>query len=332
MRVITMWIAKPLNALNDQEIIAWQALEPYLPLAQTLAWGRAIQAVAGQVFLIFNPEEKVGGLVFVGSENRDHFECVNGPHLHWDNAEAIPRQLATFAMAVSRLNPKFKSLSLRPRWVQGEGEERVPLLPIPLFKQTQAATWIVPLQNSSDAQFQFLSRRLQRTLKLTQKAGVEVFWEKVTLDRLAPFVNGLRKFGASHYFTVPPQTWFNALTQTASLPGLGFWLATAQKKISDSTVAFSQLLVCIHGDTAHYLFGYEQRPVELKSSISTSAAAHWEALERCREAGLKKYDLNGYILDVQPDNPYYGVCQFKAQFSGHAICYDVPEFLIQSGL
>ena len=82
-------------------------------------------------------------------------------------------------------------------------------------------------------------------------------------------------------------------------------------------------------DRGHYLFGYEKRISPLRSAISTAASAQWEALMHCASAGIRKYDLNGYVVDAERDHPYYGVCQFKKQFAGQVIKYEIPEFLIQ---
>ncbi|MEO5969717.1 MAG: hypothetical protein ABIQ95_07290, partial [Bdellovibrionia bacterium] len=114
-----MWIAKPIAQLSENEQIQWEKISER-PLSQTLAWARAINAVSGKAYLVFSPEEKVGGIIFgmpVTSNSNDErirFECINGPLLNWDNSEMAPRQLATFALATSKLEPNFHSLSLRP--------------------------------------------------------------------------------------------------------------------------------------------------------------------------------------------------------------------------
>ena len=83
------------------------------------------------------------------------------------------------------------------------------------------------------------------------------------------------------------------------------------------------------GTEAHYLFGYEDRVSNLRSAISTSAVAHWEAITQCARMGVRTYDFNGYICEPQPGDPYLGVCQFKKQFAGQVIRYFVPEFRVE---
>src|SRR4051812_33267247 len=101
-----MWIVKPVLSLSESEKAAWAGIAVNLPLAQNLNWARAIEAVSGKTFLAYSPDEEVGGMVFCAahsSGNALQFECINGPWLHWDNPQAAPRQLATFAIAVSRI-------------------------------------------------------------------------------------------------------------------------------------------------------------------------------------------------------------------------------------
>ncbi len=332
-----MWIAKPIFNLTENEKAAWQQIEFNLPLAQTLNWARAIEAVSGKAFLVFSPDEKVGGVVF-SSPNHSHFksklqfECINGPWLHWDEPNSIPRQLATFATAVSKINSNFESLSLKPRWERGQMQRRLSLLPIPTFNHTQAATWIVPVKTSPLEQFQSLSHRMQRTLSLAKRNQVLTQWDVLTPTQLNHFVPAMRHFGETHGFTVPPLSWFQALIQesapsTSHSPS--FWLISARKEGHNQLESFTQIIVCKRGNRAHYLFGYETRVPELRSAISTSAVAHWEALIQCISFGVQEYDLNGYLIKRDPHHPYTGVCNFKEQFSGAVIEYDVPEFLIQ---
>jgi hypothetical protein len=334
-----MWIAKPLKALAENEIKMWDEIEKDVPLSQTLDWGYAIETIPyHSVFLVFSPDEKVGGLVFstIDPHSKNlRFECINGPYLHWDSPKDVPRQLATFAMAVSKLSPNFKSLSMKPRWENHLTSARLKTLPIPPFHQTSAATLIVPLERNKDSLFQSFSPRLKRTLSSAWKRKIKGQWEKLTTDALESFVPKMQVFGKSHGFTVPPIQWFKKLTHRAinqSSHPITFWIASSHYLDSSSSpelTSCSQVLVCMNRQKAHYLFGYEERHSELKGSISTSATAHWEAMVNCSSAGMDHYDLNGYIIDAQPSNPYYGVCRFKEQFAGTVIKYDVPEFLIE---
>jgi lipid II:glycine glycyltransferase (peptidoglycan interpeptide bridge formation enzyme) len=331
-----MWIAKPIQALTEDERSAWNAIETEAPLSQTLAWANAIQAVSGRSFLVFSPDEMVGGIVFCAtpksSQEGSHLECVNGPILNWDNPHAVTRQFATFAMAASKLDRNFRSLSLKPRWESSQTDQRLSLLPISPTARVQAATLVVPIKKSENEQFQSFHSRMRRTLSTTWKTQIETSWERVTADLLTQFVPALSDFGKRNSFSVPPLPWFLRLTQTSegsSSQSKQFWLATSVKHDNHSVVSKTQVLIWLKGNRAYYLFGYENRASELKSSISTSAAAQWEVIRQCSRNEILNYDLNGYLIDASPNHPYYGVCRFKEQFAGQVIQYDHPEFLIE---
>src|SRR4051794_445963 len=177
-----MWVAKSIEALTDTERDAWQKMEVGLPLAQGLCWARATQAVSGRVFLVFSPDEKVGGIVYTvpkAGQRNLHFQCVNGPYFNWDDPHSAPRQLATFAMAVSKLDKQFGSLSIKPRWEADQTDQRLKLLPISIFSETQAATLIIPIQPSREEQIRAFTPRLRRTLSLAWRNQIETKWEKL---------------------------------------------------------------------------------------------------------------------------------------------------------
>ncbi len=334
-----MWIAKPVGRLTKDEIAVWSHLEVLLPLSQTLSWAHAIEAVSGRAFLVFSPDEGVGGIVFdAGSkEGRIRFECVNGPHLSWDDPSRAPRQFATFCMAVAQLDKQFSSLSIKPRWARNEIQQRLRILPLEAFRKSNASTVIIPIQSSLETQFLSLSSRMRRTLQLGKKNQVVSTAEKLTPDLLKNFVLQLASFGATKGFTVPTYAWFEAFTSLSAAPRVGtsqlsFWLISSRKfgeANSGKLQSLSQILVCRHANRAHYLFGYEVRSNDLRSAISTSAAAQWEALSQCALLGVESYDLNGYMVNATPEHPYFGVTRFKDQFAGRVLEYEIPEFVIE---
>jgi hypothetical protein len=332
-----MWIAKPITLLSENEQIQWEQI-PGRPLSQTLAWARAINAISGKAYLVFSPEEKVGGIVFgipVSScfnEEKIRFECINGPLLSWDNPEMAPRQLATFALATSKLEPNFHSLSLRPRWTDNCVRKRLSILPIEAAEQSSADTLILKLKPSKEEQFKALSHRMQRTLSRSWKSSIQTKWEKLSSSLLRQFVPKIITFSSTHGFAIPPLDWFQALTQEPKIQSSltpCFWLVTSEKQEKCITQALTQILICQMGNEAHYLFGHENRLPGLPSAISTSAAAHWEAITQCARMGIETYDFNGYMKESQPEDPYFGVCEFKRQFAGEIIRYVVPEFRIE---
>ncbi len=329
-----MWIAKPIRALTLSEKEVWHQIERQLPLAQSLSWAYATEAVSGRAFLVLSTEEKVGGIVFTSQRQGDsqiHFDCVNGPYLHWDAPDMMPRQLATFAMAVSKLDRNFASLALSPRWEALEAKERFDRLPIPIHSETQSSTLVIPILSSAMEQFKRLSPRLRRTITTGRKAHLETKWEKLTPSVIHEFVPSLNQFGMRKGFSVPPISWFEALIQEGNHPSnsVEFWLGTSHHSDLNGQGIETKILVSFIGNRAHYLFGYENRSPNFRSALSTSAAIHWEALNQCRKRNILTYDLNGYVQNVSHSHPYFGVCKFKEQFAGNLIQYRIPKLVIQ---
>jgi hypothetical protein len=329
-----MWIAKPIHALSEEEKNRWKsslsrsALRDHeeAPIAQTLTWAYAIAAAGGTPSLIFDPEECVGGIVFSTQDpvtKKFRYECVNGPLLDWDDAKAAPRQLATFAMAVSKLDPaRFQSLSIRPRWREGQSARRLPLLPIQAFASTQATTLHLDL-TGENPEISF-EPRLKRTLRVSEKNGITAHWDDLHAENLADFSKKMAFFGSEREFTVPSPAWFKALTSGDD--SLRFALVTATT-LGDE--AQCQLLIALHGTEAHYLFGHETRATGLQSSLSPSAIAHRFAIRKSIQAGMKIYDFNGFMENVPTGHSYAGVTEFKRQFGATVVRYEVPEFQIE---
>jgi hypothetical protein len=327
-----MWIAKPLSSLSSDEQSAWRRVldkartQSYeAPLAQSLAWGHAIEAVSGQVHAVFSPEESAGGLLFATPHPQGiQFECINGPLLDWSDETAVKRQLAVFATAVSRLHPRFARLLMRPRWLKTEALRNRAALPIPPTAYSSAATRKISLSNSENSENLF-APRLKRTLKISAQAGVTAQWERLTSSNLVEFALATQAFGRKRGFTVPPIFWFKALTDSGD-PSLRFGLVTARTPKNETGC---QLLIALHGEEAHYLFGHEWRDEGSRAAVSPSAAAHRFAIDQSLQEGASIYDFNGALEDPVPGNPYSGVSEFKAQFGGKLVIYEVPELLVE---
>ncbi len=205
-----MWIAKPLNALSPEEIdLCFQ--RQALPLSQTVCWQQATQATGAQSYLVLHTEKLIGG--FVHSFDRQHFDCVNGPILNWDQPNQIAGELATFAHAVSRLSRSFQSVTLAPRWASEWVPRRLSYLPISPTQIDQASTLIVPVESTTPLQLERTHPRMQRTLSKAQKSGVHVESIDITPTRIEIFAGELAAFGRRKGFYVPPTHWFRTLVR-----------------------------------------------------------------------------------------------------------------------
>jgi hypothetical protein len=332
-----MWIAKALQHLSGAERAAWikiqdscsQNFNSGIPLSQTLAWGDAITALGGQAFLVFSPDEGVGGLVHAVDRG---FECINGPYLHWDQRSQIARQFATFAMAMAKLASDFSFLRIQPRWSQSLLKSRLESIPISPREVFQASTLQLTVHENETERLAAVSPRLRRSLSVARRVQVKVSSQDADRGSLADFASRMKVFGQSKGFYVPDEAWLQGLALPdgqAPRENLRFLITEAQ-----ADGAQTKLLTCIQkssmGSSAHYLFGYDQREEGAKSSVSTAAVAHFHVLERCAALGIATYDLNGFANPDAVEHPYSGVSRFKSQFRGQVIDYASPQFWIEN--
>lgn len=344
-----MWIAKPVSALKSDERRSWifacraqreRGID--VPLAQALTWARAAGQASAGSFLVFSPEEGVGGIVLAGEipGGGVRFECINGPLLDWDRPESAKRQLATFAMAVSKLDRRFRSLVLRPRWMEAQAQARLLGLPIQPYSLERAATLRIAVAITDEEQLAGFRPRLRRSLRRTERQlkGVSVTPLAPKDLRIAGWIGRMEEFSFSRGFSVPPQGWFETLLSDPELQkeeGLSFWMAFAEVGPADGHAsAIAEHFLCLRDGSdqknreAHFLFGCERRLPGF-SDLSPGALAHMEALRQLRRSGVRYYDLNGYVPGASPDHPYAGVNAFKEQFGGELIQYEIPEFRIE---
>lgn len=350
-----MWIAKPLNALTPSERQQWcEALSHRatqgedVPIAQTLRWAEATECLGTPSYLVYSPDENAGGILFEApSPDTDDDEtpilyCINGPLIDWKDPDKNTRQLATFAMGASKLSKKLKTLSLQPRWIEPAIETptdpRLAEFPVEPTAVNEAATWITPLPPAPNA-------RLKRTLKKSREALIETEWFdfstphesdnlKIKLsEKLSGFVSNL-EISAEDKFYAPPLKWFQALINKSTSEPLKFYLSRSKhlSLSANSKAVFESIaenFICVYGNTAHYFFGYENRDQTLPKAVSLSAIAHENAMAELLKLGITHYDWNGFIKDCDPTDPYYGVNEFKRQWSGELRTYVIPDFNIE---
>ena len=322
-----MWIAKPINALTSEEKQQWiNSAESDLPLSQTLRWAQAAASIGARAWLIFSPDENVGGTVLELGEP-GVFECINGPYLDWKIPDRVPRQLATFAMSVSKISPAFRSLRLRPRWNSDQAENLLKHVPIPPTASSEASTLIVSLQGSEEKLWSGFDPRLQRTLKTAIKEKVSAVWTQPTQEKITSFASAMKEYGSARGFYVPDSKWFHEiLVSSTDREKVEFGLVHAH---FPEECAEAEILVCIFGKMAHYLFGWEKRSPGARAALSPSAWAHFIAMKEAKTRGAEFYDFNGFIRDVASDDPYAGVCKFKAQWGGEVKTFFQPEYFIE---
>jgi hypothetical protein len=324
-----MWIAKPLQSLSSWEREAWLSIQreqgTERPLSQTLVWGDAITALGAPAYLVFSPDERVGGLVhFTGLG----FECINGPYLNWDDASNAARQFATFVMAITRLESSFDFIRIQPRWPSDLLEARLTSLPVPPKETLKASTLQIAVIQDEKKRWAALSPRIRRSIAVTRRAQAVVRSWEADSSRALEFAREMKEFGQKKGFYVPDAHWLQNLVRKdgdVQREVLRFQVTEARAQGSVTSI-----LTCDDGKTAHYLFGFERRESGARSAVSTSAIAHFHVLGECAEKGIGIYDLNGFTDPSDSDHSYVGVSRFKAQFQGRVVDYASPLFWIEA--
>ena len=328
-----MWIVKPLGqsttsdrARYNEMIQHLQARGSDIPLSQTLSWAQAASVVGTSAWMVFNPLDLIGGIVFFSQDTpvSTLAECSNGPFFPADELAKLPEHLARFTNALLMGSKKECEVHLRPRLL-----EKLPVdFALPIFQSSRAATWMLDLKNVGSVNDLF-SARLKRTLKKSRVHILNVSFTAFDEASIREFYKGQKIFYDAKDIPLPEFAWWRELIKNSNDPDQPkFWHLTV-------TIGPPHLQSTCHLMLAQwnqkflYLFGHDNRPAHFPSQLSAQALAHAFAIEKALELQIHFYDFNGHGLEIGPDDPYYGVNQFKQQFLGQAVVYHCPHFIFQ---
>lgn len=317
-----MWIAKPLRSLSLDEIKLYSKIsqKKECPLSQTLTWARAIESQGAEVIVAFNPELQIGGLGFV---QQDQIEIINGPVINV-GSNNLQQEIATFVYALTQAKKSLKKILLKLRLAKNISDELIKKINFPVEKVEEAATKILIPQKIED----FLANspsKFRSEYKQIMEFQPQITSEKMNSNLLPDFYQAQLAFFKTRNIFCPTIDWFKALmidNSYAESEKIEFMLFSAKLNSQIST----QLLICSHGEKAYYLFGNETRS-EDAPNISLNLATQVYALEKSAEKNIKTYDFNGFIVNCEPTDVYYGVNQFKKKFEGEVLEYTSPEFI-----
>ncbi|MFZ4712826.1 MAG: hypothetical protein ACOYL6_03890 [Bacteriovoracaceae bacterium] len=305
-----MWIAKPIKALSSDEAFFFQQIseEKNFPLSQTLEWGKAGEAAGVQPFIAFETEKKIGGLAF---DINHEMICTNGPYLNWSK-DIINEELATFVYALTQAQKSIKKVVIKPRWYKKDEVDFSSFLKFPIHSFESSATKIISVPQYSKLD-ETLGTKIRHEL-----SRVEKFQDKLTIytPELSHFYQGLKRHNDKRGDYLPPFSWFQAL-EKATLFGMKL----------DNLIQ-TEILVACHNQSANYLYAYEDR-TENSPNISLNLALQKDILIFCDKKKIRKYDLGGYKLNIDEDDSYWGVKQFKDKLPGEIIEYLSPVFIFE---
>ena len=191
------------------------------------------------------------------------------------------------------------------------------------------ATFLLPLQESSEAQWKLVESKQRNIVRKGEKNGVEVraligeeaIAELPTLQLLREQTqqHAIKKNANASMLLKSDNFFANLLRHTDAT----LFIGSVEGK--PATVA----VMIVSGETAYYYSGGSD--YELNRQTGSSAYVIWRAIEHYREREDVKYmDLGGVPVKPEPTHPAYGVYAFKRSFGGEYMEFDAGTIVINS--
>lgn len=189
------------------------------------------------------------------------------------------------------------------------------------------ATFLLPLQENSEAQWKLVESKQRNIVRKGEKNGVEVralqgeeaIAELPTLQLLREQTqqHAIKKHANASMLLKSDDFFANLLRHTDAT----LFIGSVEGK--PATVA----VMIVSGETAYYYSGGSD--YELNRQTGSSAYVIWRAIEHYREQEEVKYmDLGGVPVKPEPTHPAYGVYAFKRSFGGEYMEFDAGVIVI----
>lgn len=191
------------------------------------------------------------------------------------------------------------------------------------------ATFLLPLQETSEAQWKLVESKQRNIVRKGEKNGVEVraLTREEAISEL-PTLQLLReqtqqhaiKKNANASMLLKSDNFFANLLQHTDAT---LFIGSVDGK--PATVA----VMIVSGETAYYYSGGSD--YELNRQTGSSAYVIWKAIEYYRErADVKYMDMGGVPVKPEPTHPAYGVYAFKRSFGGEYLEFDAGTIVINT--
>lgn len=203
-------------------------------------------------------------------------------------------------------------------WVRGRE--------LPYLQIEHNATFLLPLQETSEAQMKMVESSQRNKIRKGEKNGVVVkAYEAEDAVKMIPVMQSIREQTQEHAIRKNAQAsmllksdeYFKQLfLHTNSTLFIGY----VQER------AAVVLVTMLSGSTACSYSGGSD--YELNRQTGCASYVRWKAIEYYREKGVKYMDMGGVPVQPQPDDPAYGVYMFKRSFGGEYIEFDAGVIVI----
>lgn len=206
-------------------------------------------------------------------------------------------------------------------WVRGFG--------MPYLEQELNATFLLPLQESTEAQWKLVESKQRNIVRKGDKNGVvmralcgkDAIVELPTLQLLREQTqqHAILKNANASMLLKSDEFFTNLLLHTDST----LFIGSVEGK--PATVA----VMIVSGETAYYYSGGSN--YELNKQTGSSAYVIWNAIEYYRNRGDVKYlDMGGVPVKPDQGHPAYGVYAFKRSFGGEYMEFDAGIIVIST--
>lgn len=198
-------------------------------------------------------------------------------------------------------------------WVRGYN--------LPYLRIEKKATFILPLQATSDEQWKLIESKQRNIVRKGEKNGVEVRVLKgEEAIRELPTLQLLKEQAYRHALQKNSKT--QVLLKGDSFFENMFLHMDASLFIGSADGISATVAVMVaSGETVYYHSGGSD--YELNRQVGSSAYVIWRAIEYYRELpGVKYMDLGGVPVKPDSTHPSYGVYAFKRSFGGEYNEYD----------
>lgn len=263
---------------------------------------------------LFADEQLFGGAIFYAAPNTKgagFLVAPDGPVLPWHDSELAMHCMHVLLQALEADAPALESMAVRiaprlppalPEALQGFAKSPVGLI--------EHKTMYLDLSPEPADLLEKIKPKARYNIGLAKRKGVTVC-EESSLSAARKFFEVMQSVAARNRISVEPLSYFMALLETLSPPGLvKVFFAEHDGEVLGS------LLMMIFGDRATYLYG---GTTDVKRNLMGGYALQWAAINAAKNAGAKIYDFWGFDAKSSPENNYAGFSRFKSQFCGESI-------------
>ena len=313
------------------EKISAQNYAAYMTIVKRSQWGNLmlpdewIDDLWGGV--VVEKDQVIGGWVGVYRGNKKFVRLI-AKSVYFDaypifTTEELAKKYQSLLVDMSREWAREEQIVMfnLTHWVRG--------LQLPDLNIEHNATFLLPLQETSEAQWKLVESKQRNIVRKGEKNGVEVraltgeeaIAELPTLQLLREQTqqHAIKKNANASMLLKSDNFFANLLRHTDAT----LFIGSVEGK--PATVA----VMIVSGETAYYYSGGSD--YDLNRQTGSSAYVIWRAIEYYREREDVKYmDMGGVPVKPEPMHPAYGVYAFKRSFGGEYMEFDAGTIVINT--